>query len=70
MSKYIKVNESGWDRIIRIIAGVALEVLVWGGVVAGVLGVILGVVGVILLVTGFVGFCPLYALLGIRTKKA
>jgi hypothetical protein len=70
MSNILKVNESNLDRIIRIVVGAVLEVLGWGGLVTGVLGIILIILGIILLVTSIVGFCPLYALLGIRTKKA
>jgi hypothetical protein len=33
-------------------------------------GIILIVLGAIALITGLVGFCPLYALLKINTKKA
>ncbi len=70
MANIIKVNESSWDRIIRVVAGAVLEVLAWGGVVLGVLGVILGILGAILIVTGLVGFCPLYTLFGFRTNKS
>jgi Protein of unknown function (DUF2892) len=70
MANIIKVNESGLDRIIRVVAGAALEILAWGGIVLGVLGVILGILGVILIVTGLVGFCPLYTLFSFRTNKS
>ncbi len=60
------VNEAGWDRIVRVVLGVAL-VGVGFGVVRGTAGVVLGIVGLIPLVTGLVGYCPLYQLLHIRT---
>jgi hypothetical protein len=63
-------NESGIDRIIRVVLGIVLIALAWGGVVTGGFGIVLGVVGAVLLLTGAVGFCPLYALLKIRTKQA
>jgi hypothetical protein len=63
-------NESGIDRIIRVVLGIVLIALAWGGVVSGGFGIVLGVVGAVLLLTGAVGFCPLYALLKIRTKQA
>jgi hypothetical protein len=69
MTNIIKINEAVWDRVLRMAAGVVLEILAWGGIVQGILGVILGILGVILLVTGLVGFCPLYTLLGFRTNK-
>ncbi len=68
MSKLM--NESGVDRIIRVILGIALLALGWGGVVTGGWGVFLKVIGFVPLLTGIVGFCPLYALLRMRTNKA
>jgi hypothetical protein len=66
----MKTNESTLDRIIRVIAGIALLGLYFTSVVTGSLGVILVIVGAILLVTGIVGFCPLYALLKLSTRKS
>ena len=66
----MKANESGLDRIIRIVVGIVLFVLYFNGVVSGTLGIVSLVVGAILLLTGLVGFCPLYALLKIRTNKS
>jgi hypothetical protein len=66
----MKVNEAGWDRAVRIAAGLLLLYLGWGGVVAGSLGAALKLLGFVPLVTGLVGWCPAYPLLGIRTKKA
>lgn len=65
--KYI--NEAGWDRIVRVLAGILLLALGFGGVVAGTLGLVFKVIGSLLLVTGLVGYCPVYALLKVRTKK-
>jgi hypothetical protein len=66
----MSTNESGLDRIIRTVAGIALIVLFIANVVSGSLGIIALVVGIVLLLTGLVGFCPLYSLLKIRTNKA
>ena len=70
MTNIIKVNEANWDRILRLVAGIVLEILAWGGIVQGILGIILGILGVVLLVTGLVGFCALYTLFGFRTNKS
>ena len=64
------INESGIDRIIRVVLGIALIALAITGVVTGVPGTVFIILGVIALLTGIVGFCPLYALLKIRTKQA
>ncbi len=63
-------NESGIDRIIRAVVGIILIALAASSVVTGALGIIFWVVGAVLLLTGIVGFCPLYAILRIRTKQA
>jgi hypothetical protein len=65
----MKLNESNIDRVIRVIAGIVLLYLGFGGVLTGALGIVIGVVGVVLVLTGLVGFCPLYALLKFSTLK-
>ncbi|NPV75304.1 MAG: DUF2892 domain-containing protein [Anaerolineae bacterium] len=62
-------NEAGWDRILRIAAGALLLALGWGGVVTGTLGVVFKWLGFIPLLTGLIGWCPLYAVLSVRTRK-
>lgn len=64
------INEAGWDRIARVIIGVALLWLGFGGVVAGTLGLIFKIVGFVPLITGLAGWCPLYALFNVRTNRA
>jgi hypothetical protein len=54
-------NAGKIDRVLRIIAGVAL--IVW----AIMSGNIFGYAGIILVLTGAIGFCPFYPLLGINT---
>lgn len=63
------VNEAGWERIARSALGIVLLWLGWGGVVTGTWGTVLAIVGFVPLVTGLVGWCPLYALFGVRTNK-
>lgn len=65
----MKANESGADRLIRIIAGIVLFMLGWGILKNNLLGIIFDILGIILFVTGITGFCGLYKLLGISTKK-
>lgn len=63
------MNEAGWDRILRVIGGILLLALGFGGFAAGTLGLVFKIIGALLLVTGLVGFCPVYALLKIKTRK-
>jgi hypothetical protein len=65
----MKRNESGLDRIIRVIIGLVFIGLFAAGVVVGWLGWLLLVIGAILLGTGIIGFCPLYAALKLNTNK-
>lgn len=60
----MKVNVGSFDKILRIIAGLALIawVLFAGGPVWAWLGVVL-------LATGLMNFCPAYAILGVNTCK-
>lgn len=64
----MKQNESTLDRIIRVIVGsVALVTgFFW---LAGTAQIVAYVVGAIALLTGLVGFCGLYAILGVSTCK-
>lgn len=70
MEKKMKSNMSGLDRVLRVFFGIVLFVLYFTGVISGTLGIVLLAVGVLLLLTGLLGFCPLYALLKIRTNKS
>lgn len=58
----MNLNEGTLDRTIRIVVGIALLSLTFVGP-----RTMLGLVGIVPLLTGIVGFCPLYALVGIRT---
>jgi Protein of unknown function (DUF2892) len=58
----MKSNVGGTDRILRIVAGVALV----GATLAGAIGP-WGWLGVVPLATGLFNFCPLYAVLGFST---
>lgn len=65
----MKLNMANWDRIARLIVAVVFLVLFFTNVVSGALGIILVILGVVFLVTGVIGFCPLYTLLKVSTKK-
>jgi len=62
-------NESGFDRILRVVLAAVVAVLYFTNVISGTWAIVLGVLAVILLITGLIGFCPLYKLLGISTLK-
>jgi uncharacterized membrane protein HdeD (DUF308 family) len=63
----LKQNESATDRMIRVIIGIV--VLVAGlFLFSGTMQIVAYVVGAVALITGAIGFCGIYALLGISTK--
>ncbi len=60
----MKVNEAGWDRIIRVIVGLFLLSLIFWGPKS-----LWGLVGLVPLLTGISGVCLLYIPFKISTKK-
>jgi Protein of unknown function (DUF2892) len=58
----MKPNEGTIDRVLRIVAGLGILSLAFVGPQTA-----WGYVGLVPLVTGLVGFCPLYAMLGVNT---
>lgn len=62
------VNESVWDRLIRLLIGLALGYAAWM-TWPGTAAIVYLVIGAIAFVTGVVGWCPAYALFGFSTKK-
>ena len=58
----MKLNEGKTDRIIRVVAGIVLLALVFAGPQTA-----WGYIGIVPLLTGLFGFCPAYALLGLKT---
>lgn len=55
-------NEGTLDRILRVIFGLGLLAMVFVGPQTA-----WGWIGLVPLLTGLVGYCPLYAVLGIKT---
>jgi hypothetical protein len=61
-------NENAWDRAFRILLGVVLGYAAWV-LWPGGLALISAVIGAVALITGVIGWCPLYALFHVSTKK-
>ena len=61
----MKRNVGGFDRILRIVVGVALI----GLAVTGTVG-LWGYIGVVPLATGAIGWCPAYLPFGLKTCKS
>lgn len=67
---YLKTNLPGWERVLRVAMGIIVAVMAYQ-FAPGVIGSWIGVgTGVMLAVTGFVGFCPMCAMVGRRSIGA
>ncbi len=63
----MKKNMGGADRIIRIILALLVGVLYWQGIIDGTLAYVLIALAAVFVLTSFIGFCPLYRLVGLNT---
>ena len=57
------MNVGNLDRLIRLIIGALLTYLAYNGMLGA-----WAYIGIIPLFTGLIGWCPLYAILGIQTR--
>jgi K+-transporting ATPase A subunit len=60
-------NLSNVDRAIRVLLALAMASLYFFGVISGTTAIILLVIAAVFVATSIIGFCPIYAALGIRT---
>ncbi len=63
----MKRNVGVTDKWIRIVLAIIAGALFFTKLLTGALGIIVLIVGIILLLTALINFCPIWALLGIRT---
>lgn len=66
----MKKNMGTADRIIRILAVIAIGVLHYTNLISGTLATVLLIIAVIFIATSLIGFCPLYLPFGIRTRRS
>jgi hypothetical protein len=64
----MSMNEASWDRIARVVGGALLLILAFTAF-GGAWAVVAGVLGGVFLVTGLVGWCPLYSVFRVATRK-
>lgn len=65
----MKANVGSVDKTLRIVIGVVLLIIGFSVPMSAGLKTVVFVISGIALVTAFVSFCPLWAILGINTKK-
>jgi uncharacterized RDD family membrane protein YckC len=65
----MKKNVGSIDKVVRIVLAAVLVGLLFTKVVTGTLAIVAVIIGVVLLLTSAVSFCPLYAVLGLTSRK-
>ena len=65
LSKILPKNEHSVERVIRVVAGLALLSITVVGPKT-----LWGLLGLVLVLTGLVGSCPIYSIFGFSTCKA
>lgn len=63
----MKVNMGTTDKIIRVLVAIIIGGLYFANVITGTLAIVLLTLAVIFLLTSLAGFCPIYAIFGIKT---
>lgn len=62
-------NLASWDRAVRILLGLAMLYAGWSDLVDGLGAIALVVFAWVPLLTGVLGWCPVYSILGISTRR-
>ncbi len=66
----MKKNIGSADKVIRYLLAALILILAFTKVITGTLAIVLIVLAVVLVLTSLINFCPIWALLGIKTNKA
>ena len=67
---FYRKNLPGWERAMRVVAGIAVIALGLAGFSGTSLGYVIAASGVVAILTGFFGFCPMCAMVGRRLPSA
>ncbi len=65
----MKKNLGSADKLIRLALAIVLIILFYKEILSGTIGLVALGVAFILTLTSLVSFCPLYAMLGLRTTR-
>lgn len=65
----MKRNMGTIDKLIRVIAAIAILLLYLSDQISGVAAIILLVFASVFILTSFISFCPLYLPFGLSTRK-
>ncbi len=65
----MKTNMGSIDKIIRVIVSILLVILFSTDVIQGTMGWVVIAIAAVFTLTSIVGYCPIYSIFGISTKK-
>jgi hypothetical protein len=65
----MKTNLGTTDRVLRLVIALLITVLYVTNIIAGTFGLVLLIIAAVFTLTSFIGFCPIYKVLGICTHK-
>lgn len=65
----LQLNESPFDRAVRVVIGLGLALVAAVGGLPTPFVYLMWLVAAIAIVTGIVGFCALYAIFGLSTRR-
>ena len=65
----MKSNMGSLDKFIRILSAMLIVGAYYTKEISGTTAIILMILAAIFIITSFIGFCPLYSIFGISTKK-
>jgi len=65
----MKRNLGTSDRAIRLLIALLITVLYVTNIITGTFGLVLLIIAAVFTLTSFIGFCPIYTVLGICTHK-
>lgn len=66
----MKINMGTLDRMLRVMIAAILAAFAYAQIVTDLTAAIFFVIAGVLALTSLVGYCPLYALLGVHTSEA
>jgi hypothetical protein len=67
---FYRKNLPGWERAMRVVAGIAVISLGLAGFSGTALGYVIAASGAVAILTGFFGFCPMCAMVGRKLPSA
>lgn len=65
----MKQNMGSNDRLLRLLVAAVIGILYFTGVISGGTAVILGLIAVVFFFTSLAGYCPLYSVFGVSTRR-